>query len=108
MTQFAYTCNRLGIELTCNSGADFKPRVERANPDPLPFRLSMEKITILRKANEYLQSTFIPYFNGLFGYDCELYRGPKENHSVRVRGMLCRSDQEHPDSAVRTHREQGE
>jgi hypothetical protein len=80
MTQFAYACSKLGVELSCNSDPDFKPKVERANQTlqgMLPFRISMEKITTLQQANEYLQSSFIPYFNNLFGYDFDYVGGKK-------------------------------
>lgn len=80
MTQFAYACSKLGIELACNSDPDFKPKVERANQTlqgMLPLRMSMEKITTMEQANEYLQSTFMPYFNNLFGYDFDYVEGKK-------------------------------
>jgi hypothetical protein len=78
MTQFAYACHRLGVELACNSDPDFKPKVERANQTLqgiLPYRFAMEGITTLDAANEYLQRAFIPYFNNRFGYDCDYVGG---------------------------------
>lgn len=74
MTQFAYACHQLGIDLQCNSDPDFKPKVERANQTlqgMLPFRFTLEGIHSVEQANEYLKDVFMPYFNTLFGYDCE-------------------------------------
>ena len=82
MTQFAYACHCLGIELSCNSDPDFKPKVERANQTlqgMLPFRMSLEQITTMEQANEYLSTTFIPYFNSLFGYGCDYAGGRRRS-----------------------------
>lgn len=71
MTQFAYACERLGTDLRCESDPDFKPKVERANQTlqgMIPFRLTMEGISGFDEVNDYLQTTFIPYFNTEFGY----------------------------------------
>jgi hypothetical protein len=63
MTQFAYACHQLGIDLQCNSDPDFKPKVERANQTlqgMLPFRFSLEDIHTIDEANAFLQDVFIP------------------------------------------------
>jgi len=80
MTQFAFACSKLGIELECNSDPDFKPKIERANQTLqgiLPFRFGMEKITTVEEANTYLQQQFIPFFNNEFGYGYDIIRGKR-------------------------------
>lgn len=94
MTQFAYCCSKLGIELSCNSDPDFKPKVERANQTlqgMIPFRIAMEKITTMEKANAYLQATFIPYFNNLFGYDFDYVEGKKRK--IQSVFVACSSEE---------------
>ncbi len=81
MTQFAYACSCLGVDLGCNSDPDYKPKAERAHQTlqgMLPFRFKMERITTLEQANAYLQDTFIDYFNQLFGYDYDIVDGCKK------------------------------
>ena len=41
----------------------------------LPFRFTMEGIRSIDQANVYLQNEFMPYFNTLFGYDCDYVNG---------------------------------
>jgi len=80
MTQFAYACHQLGIDLQCNSDPDFKPKVERANQTlqgMLPFRFSLEDIHTIDEANAFLQDVFIPRFNDLFGYGHDLVDGKR-------------------------------
>jgi len=80
MTQFAYACHQLGVELRCNSDPDFKPKVERANQTlqgMLPFRFSLEDICSIEEANAFLQDTFMDCFNKLFGYGHELANGKR-------------------------------
>lgn len=81
MTQFAFACHQLGVELSCSSDPNFKPKVERAHQTlqgMLPFRFSMEKITSIEMANAYLQERFIPYFNNLFGYNYDMIDGKRK------------------------------
>jgi hypothetical protein len=78
MTQFAYACSQLGVELRCNSDPDFKPKAERANQTLqgiLPFRFTLEGIQSLGEANTYLKEVFIPYFNTQFGYGSDYVEG---------------------------------
>ena len=78
MTQFAYACSQLGVELQCNSDPDFKPKVERANQTlqgMLPFRFTLEGIQGIEEANTYLREVFIPYFNTQFGYGSDYVEG---------------------------------
>nr|WP_321262829.1 hypothetical protein [uncultured Sphaerochaeta sp.] len=52
--------------------------MERANQTlqgMLPFRFTMEGIHNLEQANEYLQQSFMPYFNELFGYATDYMEG---------------------------------
>jgi hypothetical protein len=81
MTQFAYACHQLGAELGCSSDPDYKPKVERAHQTLqgiLPYRFTMEKITSIEQANAYLQESFIPYFNNLFGYNYDMVDGKRK------------------------------
>ena len=81
MTQFAYACHQLGIELSCSSDPDYKPKVERAHQTLqgiLPHRFNMKEITSIEAANAYLQETFIPDFNNLFGYNYDSVNGKKK------------------------------
>jgi len=80
MTQFAFACSKLGIELECNSDPNFKPKIERSNQTLqgiIPYRLQMEGITTVAAANIYLAEKFIPYFNKLFGYMHDVVDGKK-------------------------------
>ena len=81
MTQFAFACSTLGIELACDSDPNFKPKVERSNQTlqgMIPYRLHMEGITSIADANTYLAETFIPYFNKAFGYNYDMVNGKKQ------------------------------
>ncbi len=94
MTQFAYACSQLGIELLCNSDPDFKPKVERANQTlqgMLPFRFTMEGVHSLEQANKYLQQSFMPYFNELFGYDADYVEGRRRK--IGSAFVECSSEQ---------------
>jgi hypothetical protein len=78
MTQFAYSCSKLGVELECHSDPNFKPKVERSNQTlqgMIPYRLHMEGITTIDDANAYLSEIFIPYFNKKFGYMHDMVNG---------------------------------
>lgn len=80
MTQFAFACSKLGIELSCNSDPDSKPKVERMNQTLqgiLPYRFSEENISDIDSANKYLRNKFIPWFNNEFGYDYDIINGQK-------------------------------
>lgn len=101
MTQFAYACSTLGIELGCNSDPDYKPKVERAHQTLqgiLPFRFKMEQITTIQQANEYLQQTFIPYFNELFGYGFDYVDGKKK--PIGTAFIPCSTEEIHTALAV--------
>jgi len=94
MTQFAFACSKLGIDLQCNSDPDFKPKVERANQTlqgMLPYRFGMEGITTIEQANTYLQEVFIPLFNDLFGYRHDYVNGKK--HMVKSTYISCTEQQ---------------
>lgn len=94
MTQFAFACSKLGIELQCNSDPDFKPKVERANQTlqgMLPYRFGMEGITTVDQANTYLKEVFIPLFNGLFGYRYDFVNGKK--HKTKSSFIPCTDEQ---------------
>lgn len=101
MTQFAFACSRLGIDLKCNSDPDFKPKIERANQTLqgiLPFRFSLERITTIEAANAYLQSVFIPYYNSLFGYNYDYVEGKKR--TIGSSFAPCTPEQAHTALAV--------
>jgi transposase len=94
MTQFAFACNQLGIELQCNSDPDFKPKVERANQTLqgiLPFRFTLENIHSLEQANVYLKDVFMPYFNSLFGYERDYVDG--KLRTINSAFVECSADQ---------------
>lgn len=105
MTQFAYACKCLGTDLKCNSDPDFKPKVERSNQTlqgMIPQRLTMEGITTMEKANEYLQTKFIPYFNTQFGYGHDLVDGKKI--PIRSAFQECTAEQVRTTLAVLAER----
>lgn len=98
MTQFAYACKRLGADLQCESDPDFKPKVERANQTlqgMIPCRLALEGLSGFDEVNEYLQTTFIPYFNENFGYGHDWVGG----HRIPVESVFqsCTAEQ------IKTH-----
>lgn len=98
MTQFAYACSQLGIQIQCNSDPDFKPKVERANQTlqgMLPFRFTMEGIQDIGEANTYLREVFIPYFNAQFGYGSDRVEG--RLRAVDSAFVPCSTDE------IRTH-----
>ena len=80
MTQFAYACHQLGVDLQCSSDPAFKPKVERVHQTLkgiLPFRFALENIDNMKDANAYLQEKFIPLFNAEFGYNSDFINGKK-------------------------------
>ncbi len=98
VTQFAFACSQLGIDLQCNSDPDFKPKVERANQTlqgMLPYRFAMEGITTVAQANRYLKETYMPLFNELFGYSYDMVKGNRKY--VRSACIPCTEEQ------IRTH-----
>lgn len=69
LTQFGYACKQLGVELETTSVAQAKGLVERDNgtfQGRLVNEFRLFGITTIQKANEYLNSNFIPYFNNRF------------------------------------------
>lgn len=65
LTQFAYACKNLGIDLATTSVAQSKGQVERYNgifQDRLKAELRLNKITSISKANDYLINIFIPNY----------------------------------------------
>jgi transposase len=98
MTQFAYACSQLGIDLHCNSDPDSKPKVERANQTlqgMLPFRFTMENIHSIEEANAYLKKVLIPYFNAQFGYGSDYVNG--RMRPIESTFVTCSTEQ------IRTH-----
>jgi hypothetical protein len=70
--QFRRVCTELGIGLITTSIAQAKGRVERSfrtHQDRLISELSLENITTMDKANEYLH-TYIKEHNQLFAHPC--------------------------------------
>ena len=85
-TQFAYAMSQLGCDLTCNSDPDFKPKVERMNQTlqgQLRYYFSMNNITSVAEANNYLQNNYIKHFNNKYGYATSRVNGRSEKvHSA--------------------------
>lgn len=71
MTNFAYACSKLGVEIETTSVAEAKGRVERLNHTlqlRIPVDFKIAGITTIEKANEFI----IPYLKKLcnsFNYD---------------------------------------
>ncbi len=66
LTQFAYACHQLGIDLQSTSDPQDKGRIERLNQtfqSRLPVELRMNNIKMLDEANEFLKSYIIEYNN---------------------------------------------
>lgn len=65
LTQFAYACKNLGVELSTTSVAQTKGQVERYNgifQDRLKAELILKNINTIKKANEYLLNIFLPEY----------------------------------------------
>lgn len=65
LTQFAFACKNLGVELTTTSVAQSKGQIERYNgifQDRLKAELTLKNINTIEMANEYLINVFIPEY----------------------------------------------
>lgn len=72
LTQFAYACKILGVEIETTSVPEAKGQIERLNgtfEDRLKSEMKLLKITSIEDANRYLIETFIPEYNKQFGID---------------------------------------
>lgn len=81
-TQFGRICKELEINLKSSSDPLFKPNVERENKTfkgRLIAELRHENIIDDNKANDYLNTVFIPKINRLFSYDIV----PEKNDMVQ-------------------------
>lgn len=70
LTQFAYACKTLGVELETTSVAESKGQVEKLNDtfqDRLKAEMKLLNIKTIEDANRYLIEVFIPNYNKQFG-----------------------------------------
>jgi len=68
LTQFAYACKQLGVDIKTTSIAQAKGRVERlfeTLQSRLPVEMRLAGVTTIEQANEFLNS-YIPKFNAQF------------------------------------------
>ena len=72
LTQFGYACKQFGVGLDTSSVSQSKALVERDNgtfQGRLINELSLNNITTIEGANEYLINVFVPKFNTKFALD---------------------------------------
>lgn len=77
LTQYAYACKQLGVELETSSVSQAKGLIERANETfqgRLVNELKLNGITTIEEANKYLLEVFVPNFNSRFAMDYNKFK----------------------------------
>ena len=82
LTQFGYACKQFGTDILTTSVPQAKGTIERANgtfQGRLVQELRIEGINTIDLANQYLISSFIPYFNKRFALDYKSFQSVMED-----------------------------
>ena len=82
LTQFGYACKQFGTDILTTSVPQAKGTIERANgtfQGRLVQELRIEGINTIDSANQYLISSFIPYFNKRFALDYKSFQSVMED-----------------------------
>jgi len=82
LTQFGYACKQFGVSLNTSSVSQSKALIERDNgtfQGRLINELSLNNITTIEEANEYLINIFVPKFNTKFALDYRKFESVYES-----------------------------